>query len=166
MSKTSHDLLLEPHAFSLLTNHTHVIVLIAQRPDVRMREIATTVGITERAVQRIVDDLTSTGFIIVTKDGRRNRYEIQPDSPLRHPLDKHRTVGDLIRLLVPEYRGGSTEPGGTGIGDRFRIPSVDTLANDSDGPMFSMQACDELLDALDGPPAVMAHGAELRSSEK
>jgi len=90
------------HEFTLLTNHTHVLVLIAQKPDVRMREIATIVGITERAVQRIVDDLTATGYIVVTKSGRRNRYEIRQDSPLRHPLAKHRNIGDLIRFVSPE----------------------------------------------------------------
>jgi predicted transcriptional regulator len=97
------DVVTSSHTFSLLTNHTHVLVLIAQKPDIRMREIATTIGITERAVQRIVDDLTSTGYIAVTKDGRRNRYEIQPNSSLRHPLAKHRTVGELIRFLYPYF---------------------------------------------------------------
>jgi len=91
-----------PHDFMLLTNHTHVLVLIAQKPDVRMREIASIVGITERAVQRIVDDLTATGYIVVTKSGRRNRYEIRQDSPLRHPLAKHRSIGELIRFASPE----------------------------------------------------------------
>jgi predicted transcriptional regulator len=91
-----------PHAFTLLTNHTHVLVLIAQMPDLRMREIATLVGITERAVQRIVDDLTATGYIVVTKSGRRNRYEIRRDSPLRHPLAQHRNIGDLIRFVSPQ----------------------------------------------------------------
>jgi hypothetical protein len=94
-----------PHEFTLLTNHAHVLMVIARKPDVRMREIAILVGITERAVQRIVDDLTATGFIVVTKDGRRNRYQVQLDLPLRHPLDSHRRVGDLIRLLGPEYDG-------------------------------------------------------------
>jgi len=92
------------HEFTLLTNHTHVLVLIAQRPDVRMREIATTIGITERAVQRIVDDLTSSGYILVTKDGRRNRYEIQPEAPLKHPLTRHCKIGDLIRFLYPQFQ--------------------------------------------------------------
>jgi len=92
----------QPHAFALLTNHTHVLVLIAQMPDLRMREIATLVGITERAVQRIVDDLTATGYIVVTKSGRRNRYEIRRDSPLRHPLAQHRNIGDLIRFVSPQ----------------------------------------------------------------
>jgi DNA-binding MarR family transcriptional regulator len=91
--------------FTLLTNHTHVLVLLAQKPDIRMREIARTVGITERAVQRIVEDLTATGFIAVIKEGRRNRYTIQPEAHLRHPLTRHRKVGDLIRFLYPSFSG-------------------------------------------------------------
>lgn len=91
------------HEFPLLTNHTYVLVLIAQKPDIRMREIAQTVGITERAVQRIVEDLTSSRYIAVTKSGRRNQYEIQPDSPLPHPLAHHRNIGELIRFVSPQF---------------------------------------------------------------
>jgi DNA-binding IscR family transcriptional regulator len=108
MNDVSETLVTQPHEFTLLTNHTHVLVLIAQKPDVRMREIAATVGITERAVQRIVDDLTSTGYIIVTKDGRRNRYEIQPNCPMHHPLARHRTIGDLIRFVYPQFQPAHT----------------------------------------------------------
>jgi predicted transcriptional regulator len=85
----------------LLTNHTLVLAVISRTPDVRMREIASIVGITERAVQRIVDDLTRTGYIAVTKSGRRNRYEIRSDSPLRHVLASHRNVGELVRFVFP-----------------------------------------------------------------
>jgi predicted transcriptional regulator len=92
------------HTITLLTNHANVLVLIAEKPDIRMREIATTIGITERAVQRIVDDLTVIGYISVTKDGRRNRYEIQPEARLRHPLASHRSVGDLIRFVHPNFQ--------------------------------------------------------------
>ena len=103
MNDTSLTSVASPHQFTLLTNHAHVLVLIAQTPNIRMREIATAVGITERAVQRIVDDLTSSGYILVTKDGRRNRYQIQPDSPIRHPLARDRKVGDLIRFVYPHF---------------------------------------------------------------
>jgi DNA-binding IclR family transcriptional regulator len=92
------------HVFTFLTNHTHVLVLIAQDPDLRMRDIAAKVGITERAVQRIVDDLTSTGFIAVIKEGRRNRYKIQPEASLGHPLARELKIGDLIRFLYPQFR--------------------------------------------------------------
>jgi hypothetical protein len=101
------DVHVQLHEFTFFTNHTHVLVAIAHKPDVRMREIATTVGITERAVQRIVDDLTNSGILVVSKDGRRNRYEIQPDVALRHELSKHRKVGDLIRFIYPDFQTGS-----------------------------------------------------------
>jgi hypothetical protein len=181
MNQTSPDFGLQLHNFTLLTNHTHVLVMIAQRPDVRMREIAATVGITERAVQRIVDDLTSSGYVLVTKDGRRNRYEIQPESPLRHHLDKHRNIGDLIRLIVPLYEGGliqsrtgdltNEQPPPGSIRASTTISYSSTLARSSshpatDGSVFSAQACSDLLEALNGSPAVMAHGAELRSGEE
>jgi predicted transcriptional regulator len=87
--------------FMLLTNHTLVLAVIAKSPDVRMREIASMVGITERAVQRIVDDLTRTGYLVVTKSGRRNRYEIRTDSSLRHALARHRNIGELVRFVFP-----------------------------------------------------------------
>jgi predicted transcriptional regulator len=70
-----------PHSLIMITNHTHVLVQIARHPEMRMREIAAAVGITERAVQRIVEELHANGYIVVTKDGRRNRYSIEPNSP-------------------------------------------------------------------------------------
>jgi predicted transcriptional regulator len=84
---------------TFLTNYAHVLLLIARESNVRMRELATTVGITERAVQRIVEDLTSSGYLTVTKEGRRNHYEVLTNKPLRHPLAKHCNVGDLIRFM-------------------------------------------------------------------
>lgn len=85
--------------FTFLTNHAHVLLLIAQNPNLRMRDIATKVGVTERAVQRIVDDLTLTGYLLVTKEGRRNMYQIVPDLALRHPVEGHCTIGDLIQFV-------------------------------------------------------------------
>jgi MarR family len=87
------------HEFPLLTNHAYVLVMIAQTPNIRMREIAVATGITERAVQRIVEELTSCGHIAITKSGRRNRYEIQPHSSIRHPLAKNRNIGELIQFM-------------------------------------------------------------------
>jgi DNA-binding transcriptional regulator PaaX len=65
-----------------------------------LREVADRVGITERAVQGIVADLEAAGVITRRRDGRRNHYELHPDVPLRHPIEAHRTVGDLVRLVV------------------------------------------------------------------
>jgi predicted transcriptional regulator len=103
MNDSSPGVTAPPHQIALFTNHAHVLVLIAQQPDLRMREIAVTVGITERAVQRIVDDLTATGYVAVTKDGRRNRYEILHDSPMQHPLAKHRKIGELVQFVYPQF---------------------------------------------------------------
>ena len=67
-----------------------------------MRELAVEIGITERAVQRIVEDLTASGYLTVTKEGRRNRYRIELDRPLRHPLESHLKVGQLVECIFPK----------------------------------------------------------------
>jgi predicted transcriptional regulator len=88
--------------FALLTNHAYVLMIIAQKSDVRMREIAVIIGITERAVQRIIEELTSTGYIAVTKAGRRNRYQLRMEHPLEHPVEHNRNLGDLLRFMLPK----------------------------------------------------------------
>lgn len=90
------------HDFPLLTNHAYALALIAHKPDIRMREIASTVRITERAVQRIVDDLTVAGYVVITKSGRRNQYVIQKDHLLHQPLMNHQTIAELVRFLYPD----------------------------------------------------------------
>lgn len=85
--------------FTFLTNHSHVLLLIAANPEMRMREIAVAVGITERAVQRIIDELSASGYLQVTKDGRRNRYQVMTEKPLRHPVEGHCTIGELIHFV-------------------------------------------------------------------
>jgi len=84
---------------TFLTNHAHVLLLIAQETDVRMRDLAIQVGITERAVQRIVDDLAEIGYIHITKEGRRNHYSVATEANLWHPLEMNCTVGDLLRCI-------------------------------------------------------------------
>jgi len=66
-----------------------------------MREMAAEIGITERAVQRIVEELTSYGYLKVTKDGRRNRYEVVGTLPLRHHVESHMNVGQLVHCIFP-----------------------------------------------------------------
>lgn len=85
-----------PSTWTFLTNHAHVLVCIAEQPDIRGRDIAARVGITERAAQAIVADLVSEGYVTRTRDGRRNRYEVLADAPLRHPLEHDHTVGELL----------------------------------------------------------------------
>ncbi len=75
-----------------------VLLCIAKAPDMRVRDIAREVGITERAVQRILSDLQEAGVVVRERVGRRNHYVIRGDAPLRHPLEAHRCVADLIRL--------------------------------------------------------------------
>ena len=85
--------------WTFLTNHAHVLVVVAASPDARIRDIADRVGITQRAVQRILSDLHSEGYIEVHKEGRRNHYEVLRSGQLRHPIEQHATVGDLLALL-------------------------------------------------------------------
>lgn len=87
---------------SFLTNHARVLISIAHDPGVRLRDIATTVGITERSAYAIVSDLTAAGYVVKDKDtdGRRNRYQIQAHLPLPEDIAGERTVGELLELLV------------------------------------------------------------------
>ena len=86
-------------AWSFLSNHSHVLVCIARDANVRVREIAQSVGITERAVHRILGELEDAGVIDRTREGRRTRYAIHEDYPLRHPIEARHSVGELIRLV-------------------------------------------------------------------
>src|SRR5919206_5204628 len=82
-----------------VTNHAHVLACIAADPDARLRDLAATVGITERTAGQIVSELEQAGYLTKTRVGRRNRYEVHEQLPLRHPQHRHHTVGDLIRFL-------------------------------------------------------------------
>jgi DNA-binding IclR family transcriptional regulator len=85
--------------WTFLTNHAHVLLCLARDPEVRLRDVAERVGITERAAQRIVADLQAEGYITSERVGRRNKYIIHPDAPLRHPIEERNAVGTLISLL-------------------------------------------------------------------
>jgi hypothetical protein len=96
--------------WTFLTNHAHVLVCLAEEADVRGRDIAERVGITERAAQAIVADLVADGYVTRSREGRRNRYQVHPDAPLRHPLDHDHTVGELLVTLgrlEPARRSGA-----------------------------------------------------------
>jgi hypothetical protein len=90
-----------------VTNHAHVLAYIANDPDARLRDIAATVGITERTAGQIVRDLEDAGYLTKTRVGRRNRYELHDELPLRHPQHRHHTIGELIGFLAspPETDG-------------------------------------------------------------
>jgi hypothetical protein len=85
--------------WTLFSNHGHVLVCLARDSEARLRDVAMNVGITERAVQKIVRDLQDGGMISVTKNGRRNRYRIHKNEPLRHQLEADCTVNDLVKVV-------------------------------------------------------------------
>ena len=87
-------------AWGFLTNHAQALLCIARDPGVRLREIASTLGITERAAFGIVTDLVEAGYVVKGKNGRRNRYGVQVDKPLPEALLRQRTVGQLVELLA------------------------------------------------------------------
>jgi len=87
------------HGWRFLTTHAHVLTCVGADPSLRLRDIAATVGITERTAAQIVNDLEQAGYLTKTRNGRRNTYEVHDELPLRHPLHRHHTVGDLIRFL-------------------------------------------------------------------
>jgi DNA-binding transcriptional ArsR family regulator len=93
-----------PARWTFLTNHSHVLILLSQDSSLVLRQVASRIGITERAVQRIIADLEEEGFIEREKVGRKNHYRILTDRPLRHPIESHRSIGDLIALMMDGSR--------------------------------------------------------------
>ncbi len=85
--------------WTFLSNHGHVLILLCQETDLRMRDIADRVGITERAVQRIIHDLVEGAYVAVSKEGRRNHYEPNLKAHLRHPLERGVTIQEFITGL-------------------------------------------------------------------
>jgi predicted DNA-binding transcriptional regulator YafY len=90
--------------WSFLTNHGRALLCIAQDPEVRLRDIAETLSVTERSAYAIVNDLTTAGYVLKKRDGRRNRYAIQQHRRLPEPTLRERTVGDVLELLAGEKR--------------------------------------------------------------
>ena len=89
----------ESTKWTFLTNHAHVLLCLSNFPTMRMRDLAVEVGITERAVQRIVADLGEEGYLDIKRDGRCNTYLTHVEKHLRHPLESHRHVSDLLKLI-------------------------------------------------------------------
>jgi len=86
--------------WTFLTNHAHVLMCVSENPNVRMRDVATQVGITERAAQRIVTELEEAGYLERMREGRRNSYQLNPTMPLRHPLDSDHRIGELLAAFA------------------------------------------------------------------
>lgn len=86
-------------SWTFLTNHAHVLLAVAAAPDLRLKDIAERVDITERTATQILTDLESIGCVERVKRGRRNHYIVRSQLPLRHPLEEHHRIADLIRAL-------------------------------------------------------------------
>ena len=94
--------------WTFLTNHAHVLLCVWGDSEARVRDIATRVGITERAVQRILQELESEQYLLRERIGRRNRYRVKADRPFRHPVEDHRPVSLLLDALTKRKTGRST----------------------------------------------------------
>lgn len=93
--------------WTFLTNHSHVLVCLAANPELRMREIAELVGITERATQRIIAELVEGGYLLKERDGRRNRYTVVIGASLRHPVEGEHTLGELLAAVAQSRRAST-----------------------------------------------------------
>jgi MarR family len=110
-------------SWTFLTGHARVLLLVAQDPGVRLRDIAASLGISERSAFGTITDLVEAGYVVKEKDGRRNRYHIQAHLPLPEPTSQERTVGEVLALLTgtgpaaackPAAAGGGPDPGRDG----------------------------------------------------
>jgi DNA-binding MarR family transcriptional regulator len=101
-SRTEATPLASPWTF--LTNHAHVLICVAEDPNLRIRDLADRVGITERAIQKIITELEEGGYLTHVRDGRRNVYRVRLTQPLRHPVERHRNVSILLELVGGEAK--------------------------------------------------------------
>lgn len=110
--------------WNIFSNHGHVLLYLAREPGARLRDVAANVGITERAVQKIVRDMQDAGVVSVSKVGRRNRYAIDADAALRHRLEAHCTIGQVVDIVL--HTPGVVEP--EHGHDRPLLPQVEPAA--------------------------------------
>ena len=99
-------------SWTFLTTHARVLLLVAHDPGIRLRDIAASLGITERSAFGIISDLVEAGYVVKEKDGRRNRYHVQAHLPLPEPTARERTVGEVLALLTgtDATAAGSPDP--------------------------------------------------------
>jgi hypothetical protein len=98
-------------SWSFLTNHARVLLCIAHDPGVRLRDLAASLGITERSAYAIVADLARAGYVIKQKDGRRNRYQIEAHLPLPEPGTREPAISEVLALLLGNTGGPDGPPG-------------------------------------------------------
>jgi DNA-binding IclR family transcriptional regulator len=101
----------ESRHWRFVTSHTQVLLCLHRNPRVRLRDIAETVGITERAAQRIVSDLVEAGYVSRQREGRRNRYVLNLSVPMRHPSQVNHEIGELVDVLRLDDRPDSEAAG-------------------------------------------------------
>ncbi len=94
--------------WTFLTNHSHVLLCLAEDPEMRLKDAAEKVGITERAVQSIVLDLEQAGAVTRERVGRRNRYRLNPEHSLHHPVEEHCEIRDLIEMVLTSRSRNTT----------------------------------------------------------
>jgi DNA-binding MarR family transcriptional regulator len=93
--------------WGFLTNHAKALLYIAHHPDARLRDLATSLDVTERTAYGVVADLTEAGYVIKERHGRRNRYQIQGHLPIRDEISRERTIGEMLDVLVDRKRSRS-----------------------------------------------------------
>lgn len=94
-----YGLVTEKKPWTFLSNHGHVMVQLNQNPDLKVKEIAEKVGITERSTQSILADLEEAGYITVTRQGRRNTYKVNQNLKFRHPTESNKSIGHLLKIF-------------------------------------------------------------------
>jgi len=100
-------------SWTFLTNHARVLLCVARDTDVRVRDVAQRVGVTERTAQLILNDLAEAGYLVRAREGRRNHYELRPNLPFRHPLEREHQMGELLAVLgapARRKRGAALRP--------------------------------------------------------
>ena len=124
-------------SWTFLTSHARVLLLVAHDPGMRLRDIAASLGITERSAFGIITDLAEAGYVVKEKDGRRNRYHIQAHLPLPEPTSQERTVGEVLALLAgtdpPEAGKPAAAAGTPGSGRNGQRPTAETDAGEPQG---------------------------------
>lgn len=90
--------------WTFLTGHGHALIVITRDPNIRLREIAADLGVTERTAQTIVNDLVDAGYVARTRVGNRSRYEVRMERPFRHPVERDHAVGELLGVLAADAR--------------------------------------------------------------
>ncbi len=122
--------------WSFLTNHARVLLCIARDPGLRLRDIAASLDITERTAHGIVADLTLAGYVMKTKDGRRNRYQIQAHVPLPEPGTRAPAIGEILAVLLGDASGIAGHPDANGI---TRTADADAADREPAGPAKSIK---------------------------